>query len=488
MDYDIISFLDFNPNDEIEILDITLENATKYIQVRKILTANYCPVCGQRMHSKGVYKRHINHPILQDGYRIVLILHQRKWKCTNPLCNYYCNDEFSFVEKGKQNTYATVYLILQEMKDLNITARYIAKKFNVSDTFVHDVFLQYIDCQRLPMPPILAIDEVLMNFNNKNRYTLVLMNFITGEIVDILPNRYKSDYEKYFLSIPLSERNNVKAIVCDMYNPYINFSVNYFHQAAVVIDSFHVIQWINHKINIYINNVKKKYQQKEQEKLQDKNFRNNKDYKTIKQSKEVYILNNYRWILLTPRHRINYSTQKKWNSFFNQYLCTYDYEKSFMALDSNFQLIRELRDRYIRFNEEFSKEFNDAAEQLDTLIAFYSQSTLLMFREFSELLKKYHIEICNSFKTIEHYSNEAYTSSLSETSSNLRRLSNGPMEGFNRKPKDLKRNSRGVENIRYTINRIIWSNRQNEPIRYTPKPLEEVKISTGVTRGPYKKF
>lgn len=164
MDYDIISFLDFNPNDEIEVLDIITENTTKYIHVRKSLTQTFCPVCGQRMHSKGIYKRHINHPILQDGYNVVIILHQRKWKCTNPLCNYYCNDAFSFVEKGKQNTYATVYLILQEMKNLNITARYIAKKFNVSDTFVHDVFLQYIDCHRLPLPPILAIDEVLLEF------------------------------------------------------------------------------------------------------------------------------------------------------------------------------------------------------------------------------------------------------------------------------------------------------------------------------------
>jgi transposase len=373
------------------------------------------------------------------------------------------------------------------MKDLNITARYIAKKFNVSDTFVHDVFLQYIDCHRLPLPPVLAIDEVLIDFNYKNRYALVLMNFVTGEIVDILPNRYKSDYEKYFLSIPLSERNQVKAIVCDMYNPYVNFSVNYFHQAEVVIDSFHVIQWINHKITIYINNVKKKYQQKDQDRLEDKNFSNNRAYKTIKQSKEVYILNNYKWVLLTPGHRINYSTHKKWNHFLNQYLCTYDYENSFMSLDSNFRLIRELRDRYIHFNEDFPKNFSIAAEQLDTLISFYSKSSLQMFRDFSDLLKKYHDEICNSFKTLEHYSNEAYLSSISNTSSNLRRLSNGPMEGFNRKPKDLKRNSRGVDNIRYTINRIICSNRSDEPIRYTPIPIEEVRISTGFSRGPYKK-
>nr|WP_304748797.1 transposase [Dubosiella newyorkensis] len=34
------------------------------------------------------------------------------------------------------------------------------------------------------------------------------------------------------------------------------------------------------------------------------------------------------------------------------------------------------------------------------------------------------------------------------------RLSNGPMESFNRKPKDYKRNARGTSNFDYTRNRI----------------------------------
>lgn len=116
MDNDIISFLDFNPNDEIEILDISIFELTKYVEIRRKLIPTFCPLCGHRMHSKGIYKRHINHPILQDGYNIVIILHQRRWRCTNQMCSYCHNDEFSFVDKGKQNTYATVYLILQEMK------------------------------------------------------------------------------------------------------------------------------------------------------------------------------------------------------------------------------------------------------------------------------------------------------------------------------------------------------------------------------------
>lgn len=45
--------------------------------------AKFCPVCGFRMHSKGVYIRTVSHQILQDGRKLVLKLHQHKWKCQN---------------------------------------------------------------------------------------------------------------------------------------------------------------------------------------------------------------------------------------------------------------------------------------------------------------------------------------------------------------------------------------------------------------------
>lgn len=48
------------------------------------------------------------------------------------------------------------------------------------------------------------------------------------------------------------------------------------------------------------------------------------------------------------------------------------------------------------------------------------------------------------------------------------------IEGFNRIPKDFKRNSRGLGNFEYARTRLIWSNRKNEAILSTPKSKEEV--------------
>ena len=43
------------------------------------------------------------------------------------------------------------------------------------------------------------------------------MDFITGEIIDILHNRWQSTADDYFYSIPREERLNVKYLICDAY-------------------------------------------------------------------------------------------------------------------------------------------------------------------------------------------------------------------------------------------------------------------------------
>ena len=66
-------------------------------------------------------------------------------------------------------------------------------------------------------------------------------------------------------------------------------------------------------------------------------------------------------------------------------------------------------------------------------------------------------------------------------------LSNGPMESFNRKPKDLKRESRGFSDFNYTRNRILWATRDNPSVRGIPKSNNEIKKNKGKKRGPYNK-
>lgn len=57
----------------IVITEIKIEGQTKIITLETPATVHYCPACGFRMHSRGVKRRKINHPILQDNYSLILI-------------------------------------------------------------------------------------------------------------------------------------------------------------------------------------------------------------------------------------------------------------------------------------------------------------------------------------------------------------------------------------------------------------------------------
>ena len=189
MNNDIIKILNIIDED-IEILETVVVNPNKYIHIRKKVIGNkMCPNCGCVMYSKGIRKREINYPVLQDGFNLYLILHQRKWRCTNRECNLYCNDDFSFIEKYKQSTNILPFLVLNKFKDINATDAYVAKDLNISDNSVRYIFRSYVDLGRLPLSEIISIDEVYMHFDSKNLYSLMIMDFISGEIIDILPNQ-----------------------------------------------------------------------------------------------------------------------------------------------------------------------------------------------------------------------------------------------------------------------------------------------------------
>ena len=477
--------VNINDNNISQILDLIDENSSvtevkviddvKYVTIEKNIDHNMvCPCCGHKLYSKGKFIRHPNNQVLQDGYTLNTTVIGRRWKCSNEDCDYIYTDTFNFIEKRKRQTKIIDFQILETLKDINLTCVQIAQKFKVSDTYVHQPFLRYVDLPRLELTKYICIDEVYLNLSPDCKYALIIMDFMTGDIIDIVRSRRKKYTENYFLSIPKTERDRVECLCCDMYNPYINYTEQYFLHSVAVTDSFHVLQWLLHLINIYINDVKKKYQANDKKKRDKKNYQNNSDNKTIKDSKEVYILKNFRWVLLESKKNIKYH-ESKYDYYLNMYVDTYQKETMFLKLDENFTAIRNLKELYEEFNESYINDLDGAAARLDELIDIYNESNIKLFRDFAQLLVKYKTSIINSFTYVKSLDGER-----------LRRISNGPLESFNKIVSMLRTLSHGVDNFDYVRSRILWHCRKNPPIRGIPKTREEVH-TPGKPRGPYNK-
>ena len=435
---------------DIFISDTNIQGNIKTLTLETKLYTHHCPSCGYRMYSRGIKKRTIKHPILQDGYELILILKQRRWMCTNPECRYNISDSFKFVNKSRRITNASDMLIVLVYRDLMETTASIAKRFHVSDTHAHEVFDRYVKMDRLPLTDAICIDEVHLDMDEHCKYALVIQDFHTGDPIDLLRSRRKDVTEPYFANLPAEEKNSVKYLISDMYNQYINYVDKYFPNAVPVVDSFHVIQWILHLIDNYIRQLLKRFRQRDKERQDQLSYEEQRPV-SLPPSDEVYLLQKYRWLILSNQSNIKYHSDPRMDSHFHCLMNTYDYEDALFRIDPKLKDFRDLKEKYILFNSRNAGKPIEARTELDELIPEYLASEYEIFSEFGTLLVKYKDYIINSIIMVEkHGHGKVYDS----------RLSNGPMESINRKAKDLKRSGRGYRNFEHFRNRFLYATRQ----------------------------
>lgn len=445
---DIIDLLNLEDHD-LQITNIRRVNGIKEITVVTAPTPHYCPLCGFKMHSRGTKIRTVNHPILQDSYQLVVKLKQRRWRCTNQICGYEEAETFRFVNKYRRSSNAADLLIVDAFRELSNSAAEIARKFHTTDTHVLEVFDRYVRMERLPLTDAISVDEVYLDMDNYCKYVLVIQDFHTGQPIDIVRSRRDNVTAPFFTGIPIEERRQVKYLITDMYNPYLAYVEKYFPNAVPVVDSFHVIQWITHSLDMFLRQLLRQFKLRDQEK-QDKLSREQSRPMILPKSDEVYLLQNYRWILLANRSNIVYHAELRMDNHFKYYMNSYDYEEKFMKLHPDLRELRDLKDLYVEFNDRNAGNPEQASKELDELIVHYWTCGHQMFREFAILLKKYRDPIINSFVMVERIGpNGIYDS----------RLSNGPIESLNRKAKDLKRSGRGYRNFNHLRNRFLFSTR-----------------------------
>lgn len=438
-------------DENVIISDIQIQGQTKTIILETPPAAHFCPSCGFRMHSRGIKNRTITHPILQDNYSLILILKQRRWRCTNPECLYDMSESFKFVNKQRRTTNAADMLIVNAYRNLLETSASIAKRFHVSDSHAHEVFDRYVKLDRLPLTDAISIDEVHLDMDGDCRYALVIQDFHTGDPIDLLRSRRTNVTEPYFVSIPTEERSQVKYLISDMYNPYIAYVEKYFPNAVPVVDSFHVIQWITRSIDSYIRQLIKKYRQRDRE-YQDKLSLEQQRPVTLPPSDEVYLLQKYRWLILVNQSNIRYRNDPRMDAHFHVLMNTYDYEDALFRMDSNLRDFRDLKEKYVQFNSRNGGKPIQARAEITALVQEFKESRHEIFRDFASLLEKYEDPIINSFIMVERIGNGKIYDA---------RLSNGPIESINRKVKDLKRLGRGFRNFEHFRNRFLYATRSS---------------------------
>ena len=354
-----------------------------YVKLKPIYPE--CPFCGGPSKIKGYSNYSYNH------MDIVGIPSQIDWKRTRYICKH-CNRSFSesspFGPEHFHQTYAVLNSIARELHNVRNTFKDIAKRYHVSDTIIQMYADSFIRAPRMALPENLGIDEISSQMAKYGgAYLCVFVDNKKRTLNEILPNRSKITLSKYFEAIPKFERDKVKFVTIDMWEPYKDVCEKYLDNCEIAVDPFHVIKHLTDgftNLRVAIMN------------------------QCVKDSPSYYLLKKWHKLLESDKYKLD--NEPVYNSKFKQKMNYRDLFNLTLSISPDLKLAYELKEIYREFNKNCTYE--DAPEQLDYLIKIFEESNLACYEEFVSLLKHWRPEIINSFKR--PYQDKKQSNALSE--------------------------------------------------------------------------
>ena len=416
----ITDLLNVKADDIQEIYHLKQSDQSLILKVklkRHLLT---CPYCGKKLNIHGYYTRKLTHSTFANRKCSIHYM-QRRCKCEN--CEITLHEQNPFSSLRESITHETKINVLTDLKYPEATYTSVASRYNLSTTQVIRIFDKHVNIPRKPLPEVLSIDEhYFPESDYDSLYCCLLMDFITGEIVDILPDRKKSYLINYFSRIKhdtldytttKSELNNVRYVSIDLSENFRSIAKTYFPKAIICADSFHVIE----NLNRCFRNVR----------LKCRMATENPNYK--------YFLVKFRFVFY---HKTFLDNTPRYNKRLGEYINYRGIRDLLLAEFPELKVAYELREFYLELNSNCS--IAEAPYKIDKAISLFADSGISELDEFHNLLLNWREEIINSFTII-----------------NGKRINNSYIESKNRLLKKLISNANGFTNFKRTRNRILYS-------------------------------
>lgn len=203
-----------------------------------------CPRCnGLEKRIKASFWREIK-STPQQGHPVTLLVYCRKYHCKQ--CGRYYNTRINGVKKWSRSTEPLKKNIFNVCRR-GYTNKDAAFESGISvatvERFYHQMVVHKIHHQEnRQCPRIIGIDE--HRFSKRAGFVTTFCNLEKHSVFDVACGRSEAELTPFLAS--LRGRHRVKVVCMDMYAPYRKMVRQWFPNAKIVTDRFHVIKLINH--------------------------------------------------------------------------------------------------------------------------------------------------------------------------------------------------------------------------------------------------
>ena len=225
-----------------------IETNDGYIyEVEEEYKQRICPFCNHQHLQIHDYKWIKINLSSTKGIKETLRIKRIRYKC--PQCYKTRTFKLEGIERNKSISEFVKTAIQNEFYEIQSFST-IADRYDVSLNQVINIFDEYTKkMPRRPLPEYLCIDEKHFEGDTDGKYAVIISDFFTGDVIDVLENRQMPYLDEYFKNISFKERSNVKVFISDMYDGYSTIKNRYFPKAMFVVDLFHVVKLLTSAVN-----------------------------------------------------------------------------------------------------------------------------------------------------------------------------------------------------------------------------------------------
>lgn len=209
--------------------------------------AAICPRCGaisETIHDES--ERCVRHMDIW-GKRTFLHFYSRRFDCDQ--CGKAFTEELSFVEAHRRQTIDFERHVYESC--LGGNKKKVAVSAKLSQSTVKEIFNRWAKLKdknsKGLMTRVLGIDELSLKKRHK-QFVLVISDIEKKCILAVLPSREKEVLGKWIDTLTCEQRKAIRFVSIDMWAPYQQTVNKKLSHAKVVVDRFHVMKQLNHRI------------------------------------------------------------------------------------------------------------------------------------------------------------------------------------------------------------------------------------------------
>ena len=216
----------------------------------------YCPHCGletSKVHDRRVIKIK---DAPQTGRNKILKITKKRFRCTGLGCKKVFTECIQGIAKRARVTERMNREILYTCDKFS-NMKQVSKHTNLGNKTIYkkhyrQLELKWRERKDDPWPRTVGIDEHSWLKNKKYGYrefATVVVDYNNKRVKELIPGRIAGQLAQSLAYIPGRER--VKNVVMDLSKPYKSFAKDFFPNAKLIADKFHVVRLLNPTINKY---------------------------------------------------------------------------------------------------------------------------------------------------------------------------------------------------------------------------------------------